>query len=59
MSKWLQKGNENSKKYFVVAPGEYDRYPEGLDHNTHLKYEGAVMFAKLVAKDYMSLRYLP
>ncbi|HHU75216.1 MAG TPA: rhamnogalacturonan acetylesterase [Clostridiales bacterium] len=53
MSKeWLQKlGNENSKKYFMnLAPGEYDRYPEGLDDNTHLKYEGAVMFAKLVAK---------
>lgn len=44
-------GVEGSKKYFMnLAPGEYQNYPNGLEDNTHLKYEGAVDFAKLIAK---------
>ncbi len=44
-------GFKESKKYFMnLAPLEYGNYPEGLDDNTHLRYEGAVAFAALIAK---------
>jgi lysophospholipase L1-like esterase len=33
-----------------IAPGEYPAYPNGLLDNTHLKHEGAVVFAGLVAE---------
>lgn len=40
-----------SKKYFMnLEPGEYSSCPEGKIDNTHLKYEGAVCFAGLIAK---------
>lgn len=40
-----------SKKYYMnLAPGEYANCPEGKVDNTHLKYEGAVCFAGLIAK---------
>ena len=44
-------GAEESKKWFMnLEPGEYPSCPEGKTDNTHLKYEGAVFFAGLVAK---------
>lgn len=44
-------GFNESKKYFMnLAPSEYVNYPEGLEDNTHLRYEGAVTFAALIAK---------
>jgi lysophospholipase L1-like esterase len=44
-------GPERSKGYFMhLAPGEYPNYPEGKVDDTHLKYEGAVAFAELIAK---------
>jgi hypothetical protein len=30
--------------------GLYNNYPEGKEDNTHLRYDGAVMYAGLVAK---------
>ena len=43
-------GEAESRKFFMhLAPGEYPNYPEGLTDNTHLKYEGAVAFAGLIA----------
>lgn len=40
-----------SKKYYMnLEPGEYTSCPEGKVDNTHLKYEGAVCFAGLIAK---------
>ena len=44
-------GPEDSVKWFMhLAPGEYASCPEGKVDNTHLKYEGAVTFAGLIAK---------
>lgn len=49
---WLEElGDKASRKYFMnLAPGEFPNYPEGLDDNTHLKFEGAVVFAEMIAK---------
>ena len=44
-------GPQGSIKWFMhLAPGEYASCPEGKVDNTHLKYEGAVTFAGLIAK---------
>ncbi len=44
-------GPQISKKWFMnLEPGEYASYPQGKMDNTHLRYEGAVMFAGLIAK---------
>lgn len=44
-------GEEESLKWFMhLKPGEYPSCPEGKEDNTHLKYEGAVKFAGLVAE---------
>lgn len=44
-------GPKDSVKWFMhLAPGEYASCPEGKVDNTHLKYEGAVTFAGLIAK---------
>ena len=44
-------GPEGSVKWFMhLTPGEYASCPEGKVDNTHLKYEGAVTFAGLIAK---------
>lgn len=44
-------GEAGSKKWFMnLEPGEYASCPEGKVDNTHLKHEGAVFFAGLVAK---------
>lgn len=49
-------GAEGSKKWFMhLQPGEYSSHPEGKEDNTHLKYEGAVTFAGLVAKGLQEL----
>ena len=34
-----------------VEPGEYDWLPEGLRDNSHLKYEGAMLYAGFIAKE--------
>lgn len=48
----LKKAGEKESRrwYMYFPPGEYKNYPEGLTDNTHLRYEGAVMFAGLIAK---------
>ena len=44
-------GDLNSKKWFMhLKLNEYKNYPEGMEDNTHLKYEGAVAMAGLVAE---------
>ena len=45
-------GDEPTKKYFMhVKPGEVFWLPDGLStDNTHLKYEGAMMFGQLLAR---------
>lgn len=43
-------GDENSKKWFMhLKKGEFTSNIDGLEDNTHLKYEGAVIMAGLVA----------
>ncbi len=46
-------GDEPSKRYFMhVAPGEVFWLPDGLStDNTHLKYEGAMKFGELLARE--------
>lgn len=46
----LKTGEERSRRWFMNFPaGEYRNYPEGKTDNTHLCYEGAIVFAGLVA----------
>lgn len=43
-------GKKDSQKYFMnFGAGLYENYPEGLEDNTHLRYDGAVVFARLIA----------
>lgn len=37
--------------YMNLQPSLYQNYPEGKMDNTHLKYEGAVVFAGLIAEE--------
>lgn len=49
-------GDEASKKYYMnLAPGEADWAPEGKIDNSHLKYEGAMCFAGMIARGIVSL----
>lgn len=41
---------ETRKWYMNLEPGKYASCPEGKIDNTHLKYEGAVLYAGLVAE---------
>lgn len=43
-------GEEASRAYYMYfGPGLYSNFPDGSDDNTHLRYEGAVRFAGMVA----------
>lgn len=50
-------GDEPSKRYYMhVKPGEAFWLPEGLStDNTHLKYEGAMKFGELIARELIKL----
>ncbi len=42
-----EEGAEKSKRFYMnFSSGLYDSYPNGLEDNTHLRYEGAFMVAK-------------
>ena len=44
-------GDEASKRYYMnLAPGEATWAPEGEIDNSHLKYEGAMLYAGMIAK---------
>ena len=44
-------GDEDSKKYYMnLAPGEASWAPEVKTDNSHLKYEGAMLYAGMIAK---------
>ena len=44
-------GDEGSRKYYMnLAPGEASWAPEGKTDNSHLKYEGAMLYAGMIAK---------
>ena len=48
----LKKAGEmgSRKVVYVFLQGEYKNYPDGKTDNTHLRYDGAVLFAGLIAK---------
>lgn len=49
-------GPENSKRWFLHLPaGQYPNFPEGKEDNSHLSYEGAVVFSGLIAKELRAL----
>ena len=49
-------GDEASKKYYMnLAPGEALWAPEGKIDNSHLKYEGAMLYAGMIAKGLVAL----
>ncbi len=54
---FLQKtGNEGAKKYYMnLAPGEASWAPDGQVDNSHLKYEGAMLYAGMIAKGLLEL----
>lgn len=44
-------GEPGSRKWYMHFDKDlYENYPEGKQDNTHLRYEGAVMYAGLIAK---------
>ncbi len=49
-------GDEDSKKYYMnLKEGEANWAPEGLTDNSHLKYEGAMLYAGMIAKGLVDL----
>ncbi len=49
-------GDEGSKKYYMnLAPGEVSWAPEGLVDNSHLRYEGAMLYAGMIARGLVEL----
>ena len=49
-------GDEDSKKYYMnLKEGEAIWAPEGLVDNSHLKYEGAMLYAGMIAKGLVDL----
>lgn len=42
---------ESRKWYMYFDKGIYKNYPEGKTDNTHLRYDGAVLYASLIAKE--------
>ncbi|MGN0506826.1 MAG: rhamnogalacturonan acetylesterase [Lachnospiraceae bacterium] len=53
----LQKtGEEGSRKWFMYFPaGQYPNFPDGKQDNTHLRYEGALVFAGMIAEELKKL----
>jgi len=49
-------GDEASKRWFMHFPsGLYENYPDGKEDNTHLRYEGAIQFARMIAEELKKL----
>ncbi len=49
-------GDEASKKWFMnFSGGLYDNYPQGKEDNSHLRPEGAIYFAGLIAGELKKL----
>jgi lysophospholipase L1-like esterase len=49
-------GDEGSKKYYMnLAPGEASWAPDGLTDNSHLRYEGAMLYAGMIARGLVEL----
>lgn len=51
-----KEGDEASKKWFMNFPaGMYENYPNGKEDNSHLRPEGAMFFAGIIAKELKKL----
>lgn len=51
-----QAGEKESRKWHMFFDaGLYENYPEGKQDNTHLRYEGALLYAGLIAKGLYAL----
>jgi lysophospholipase L1-like esterase len=51
-----QAGEQESRKWHMFFDaGIYENYPEGKQDNTHLRYEGAQLYAGLIAKGLLAL----
>lgn len=49
-------GEAASRRWYMNFPsGEYRHYPDGLEDNTHLRYDGAVLFASFIARGLVEL----
>lgn len=49
--KLTEAGTEKSKEWYMHLPaGRYPSHPDGLTDNTHLKHEGAVVYAGCIAE---------
>lgn len=49
-------GPLKSKDWFLhISPNRYANFPEGITDNSHLQYEGAVFFAKIIADELRKL----
>lgn len=49
-------GEDKSRPLFMhLEKEEYENYPDGKTDNTHLRYEGAVLFAGIIAKELRKL----
>ncbi|MBQ7557853.1 MAG: rhamnogalacturonan acetylesterase [Lachnospiraceae bacterium] len=52
----IKTGPEETKQYFMnLAPGEVDWCPEGKLDNSHLRYEGAMLFGRMVAEGLLDI----
>lgn len=52
-------GDEASRcLYMNVAPGEYPAYPDGQQDNVHTRYEGAALYARMVADALREMKLL-
>lgn len=49
-------GEEESRKWHMIFDaGIYENYPDGKQDNTHLRYDGALMYAGLIAEGLRAL----
>lgn len=47
----IKTGDEASKKYYMnLAPGEVSWAPDGKKDNSHLRYEGALLYSGMIAE---------
>ena len=52
-------GDEASRRlYMHVAPGEYPAYPDGQQDDVHTRYEGAALYARMVADALRDMRLI-
>ena len=56
----IAEGEEKSKRFYMnFEAGLYESKPDGLNDNTHLRYEGAFMVANCFYKEMKRLNLYP